>query len=264
MTENEPVLNFATQIRTGRAPVWTKEVVKLFDMRGEHSIGDKGGGQEELIVSFLEGLARGGPALELAIGSGRIGLPLAERGIAVDGIDNSPAMVAKLREKPGGDRIAVTIGDYADVGVEGRYRLIFLVANTLSNLLTQENQIRCFENVAKHLTDDGVFVVEAGSPAWLYGLPNQQYVEAEALDVNYVALDTAKHDPVNQTLEEVHVILTKDRVRLFPIVTRYVWPSEMDLMARLAGLRLIERYGGWSRESFTSDPQCNCISVYGF
>jgi SAM-dependent methyltransferase len=242
--------------------VWTKEVANLLELRGEESFGDKGGGRENPIVTFLEEHARGGPALELAIGAGRIGVPLAARGIKVDGIENSPAMIDKLREKPGSDQIDVTVGDFADVGVDGEYKLIFLVANTLSNLLTQENQIRCFENVAAHLTDDGVFVVEAGTPAWLHALPRNQYVEAEALDVGFVALDTARHDPVKQTLEEVHVILTRDHVRLFPIVTRYVWPSEMDLMARLAGLHLKERWGGWNREPFTSDPHSNCISVY--
>lgn len=254
VTNDEPVMDFKTQLSTGRAPAWTQEVadlVELFPTRGD----------EHLTVAFLEELARGGPALELAIGAGRIALPLAARGIHVDGIDNSPAMVGKLREKPGGDQIPVTIRDFSDVDMPGTYRLIFLVANTLGNLLTQDNQIRCFENVAAHLTDDGVFVVEAETPAWIYQSWNDQYVQAEAIDVGYVALDTARHDPVKQTLEESHVVLTDDRVRLYPIVTRYTWPSEMDLMARVAGLRLKERWGGWSREPFTGHG--NCISVYG-
>jgi SAM-dependent methyltransferase len=256
VTNHEPAMDFKSQLRTGRAPVWPQEVADLLD-----SLPDEGKWFE--IVEFLEALAQGGPALELAIGTGRIGLPLAARGIQVDGIDNSPAMVGKLRGKPGGDQISVTIGDYADVGVTGSYRLIFLVANTLSSLLTQDNQVRCFENVAAHLTDDGVFVVEAGTPAWLYQLENDQYVHAQAIDAGYVALDTARHDPTKQTLEENHVILMHDRVRLLPIVTRYVWPSEMDLMARIAGLQLNERWGGWKREPFTSNPRSNCISVYG-
>src|SRR5215207_8854534 len=120
---------------------------------------DSSRGDEEETVAFLERLARGGPALELAIGTGRIALPLAARGVRVDGIDFSPAMVAKLRAKPGGDQIAVTIGDFADVSVPGAYQLIYVVYNTLFNLLTQDDQVRCFENVAAHLTDDGVFVV---------------------------------------------------------------------------------------------------------
>lgn len=262
MTNHESAMDFKSQLRTGRAPVWPKEVADLVDGLSTRDSGNLSG-DESATVAFLEELARGGPALELAIGTGRIGLPLAARGIRVDGIDNSPAMVEKLRAKPGGDEISVTIGDFGDVEVTGAYRLIFLVANTLGNLLTQENQVRCFENVAAHLTDDGVFVVEHYTTAWLYQLQNDQYVQCEAVDVGYVALDTARHDPVKQTLEESHVILTRDRVRLYPIVTRYVWPSEMDLMARIAGLRLKERWGGWNREPFTSNPRGNCISVYG-
>src|SRR3989304_1328483 len=117
-------------------------------------------------VALLEQLARGGPALELAIGTGRVALPLAARGIRVDGIDISPAMVAKLRAKPGGDQLAVTIGDFADVPVQGTYRLVFVVFNTLFNLGTQDDQVRCFENVAAHLVDDGSFVVEAFVPSF--------------------------------------------------------------------------------------------------
>ena len=213
-------------------------------------------------VEFLEKLAGGGPALELAIGTGWIALPLAASGIRVDGIDISPAMVAQLRAKQGGEQISVTIGDFADVPVPGTYRLIFVVANTLFNLLTQDDQVRCFENVAAHLTDDGVFLIEAFRPDFLYRLRDHQYVDAEAIEVDEVRLDVARHDPVKQLLEESHVSLTRDGVRLNPIVTRYAWPSELDLMARIAGLRLKERWGGWDREPFTSTSS-NCISVYG-
>lgn len=253
-------MNFATQLETGRAPVWPKAVVDLLDAMGSSPDADAKNGAT---VSFLADLAGDGPALELAIGAGRIGIPLAATGIRVDGIENSPAQVAKLRERPGGDQIAVTIDSLPDIAVDGAYRLIYLIQNTLPNLLTQENQVRCFENAAAHLTDDGVFVVETGSPSWLYQLPDDQYVHTSSVDVGYVALDTGRHDPVKQALMENHVILTRDRVMLFPIVTRYVWPSEMDLMARLAGLQLKQRWGGWKREPFTSDPRGNCISVYG-
>src|SRR5215207_1939777 len=219
-------------------------------------------GDEIAAVAFLERLAGRGPALELAVGTGRIALPLAARGIRVDGVDISPAMVAQLRAKPGGDQISVTIGDFADVPVPGTYRLIFVVFNTMFNLLTQEDQVRCFENVAAHLTDDGSFVIEAGSPAFLYRLRNDQYVDAEAIGVDEVRLDVARHDPVKQLLEESHVSLSSEGVRLNPIVTRYAWPSELDLMARIAGLRLKERWGGWNREPFTSTSS-TCVSVYG-
>ena len=224
--------------------------------------GDVQRGDELEAVAFLEQLARGGPALELAIGAGRIALPLAAQGIRVDGVDISPAMVAQLRAKPGGDQISVTIGDFADVPVSGTYRLIFVVWNTMFNLLTQEDQVRCFENVAAHLTDDGSFVIEAGVPSFLYRLRNDQYVDAEAIGVDEVRLDVARHNPVKQLLEESHVFLSREGVRLNPIVTRYAWPSELDLMARIAGLRLKERWSGWDRTPFTSTSR-NLVSVYG-
>jgi SAM-dependent methyltransferase len=222
---------------------------------------DETRGDEEAAVSFLEHLAGGGPALELAIGTGRIALPLAGRGIRVDGIDISPAMVAKLREKPGGDQMSVTMGDFAEVPVPGTYRLIYVVYNTFNNLLTQEDQVRCFENVAAHLTDDGSFLVEASSPSFFYRLRNDQHVDAEAIEVDEVRLDVLRHDPATQTIDETHVRLTNEGVRLFPIVQRYTWPSELDLMARIAGLRLKERWDGWYREPFTSTG--NVVSVYG-
>jgi SAM-dependent methyltransferase len=219
-------------------------------------------GDESDAVAFLAELAGSGPALELAVGAGRIALPLAARGIRVDGVDISPAMVAQLRAKPGGDRIAVTIGDFADVPVPGTYRLIYVVWNTLFNLLTQEDQVRCFENVAAHLTQDGAFVIEAFHPAYLYRLRDDQYVDAEAVEVDAVRLDVARHDPVKQLLEESHVFLSREGVRLNPIVTRYAWPSELDLMARIAGLRLKERWAGWDRAPVTAASR-TLVSVYG-
>jgi SAM-dependent methyltransferase len=212
-------------------------------------------------VAILERLARGGPALELAIGTGRIALPLAARGMRVDGIDFSPAMVARLRAKPGGDQIAVTMGNFADVAVSGSYRLIYVVFNTLFNLLTQDEQVRCFENVAAHLVEGGSFVVEAFVPTYLTRLRDNQYVDAEAVEVNRVWLDVGRHDPVTQRLEESHVVLSREGVRVYPIVTRYAWPSELDLMARIAGLRLKERWGGWDEVPFTSTSSSH-VSVY--
>jgi SAM-dependent methyltransferase len=219
-------------------------------------------GDESAAVAFLEQLAGTGPALELAIGTGRIALPLAARGIRVDGVDISPAMVDQLRAKPGGDQLSVTIGDFADVPVLGTYRLIFVVWNTLFNLLTQEDQVRCFENVAAHLTDDGSFVVEAFVPAFLYRLRNHQYVEAEAIEVDEVRLDVLRHDAATQRLEESHVSLSRAGVHLQPVVQRYAWPSELDLMARIAGLRLKGRWGGWDRAPFNASSSAH-VSVYG-
>jgi O-methyltransferase involved in polyketide biosynthesis len=147
------------------------------------------------------------------------------------------------------------------VPVPGTYRLIFVVANTLFNLLTQDEQVRCFENVAAHLTDDGAFLIEAFRPDFLYRLRDHQYVDAEAIEIDQVRLDVARHDPMTQLLEESHVLLSREGVRLNPIVTRYAWPSELDLMARIAGLRLKERWAGWNREPLTSTSR-NLVSVY--
>jgi SAM-dependent methyltransferase len=219
-------------------------------------------GDEVACVACLEQLAGGGPVLELAIGTGRIALPLAARGIAVHGVDLSPAMVARLRQRPGGDQLPVVIGDFADVPVPGRFRLIYVVYNTLFNLLTQEAQVRCFENVATHLTEEGAFVVEAFVPSYLHRLRDDQYVDAEAVGVDTVRLDVARHDPVTQLLYENHVTLTAAGLHLNPIVTRYAWPSELDLMARLAGLRRRDRWAGWQREPFTAASRLH-VSVYG-
>jgi SAM-dependent methyltransferase len=241
MKDYEPIMSFG------------EDVAEAYD--------DVQRGDEAEAVAFLEKLAGGGLALELAIGTGRIALPLAGRGIRVDGVDISPEMVAQLRNKPGGEQISVTIGDFADVPVPGRYRLIYVVFNTLFNLLTQEDQVRCFENVAAHLTDDGSFVIEAGSPAFLYGLRNDQHVDAESIEVDSVRLDVLRHDPAKQMLDESHVSISNAGVRLNPIVQRYAWPAELDLMARIAGLRLKERWDGWNNEPFTGKH--NVVSVYG-
>jgi hypothetical protein len=171
-------------------------------------------------------------------------------------------MVEQLRVQPGGDQLAVTIGDFADVPVPGTYHLIFVVWNTFFNLLTQEDQVRCFENVASHLTDDGSFVVEAYVPAFLYRTRNHQYVEAEAIALDEVRLDVLRHEAATQILEESHVSLSPAGVRLNPVVQRYAWPSELDLMARIAGLRLKGRWGGWDRQPFNAGSGAH-VSVYG-
>lgn len=218
-------------------------------------------GDEAETADFLTELAGDGAALELAIGTGRIGLPLAARGVRVDGIELSDAMVALMREKPGGDEVGVVIGDMSVADAPGSgYRLVYLVFNTIYNLLTQEGQVRCFENAARHLADGGVFVVDAGVPqAWLRG---RQFVDAEYVGNDEVVLDVNRYDPVTQILDENHVHLSNNGVRLGPISCRIAFPSELDLMARIAGLRLLDRWGGWRREPFTADSVRH-ISVYG-
>ncbi len=234
-----------------------------FDASVAQSYVDFRRGDEAAAVAFLAQAANGGPALELGIGAGRIALPLAASGILVDGVDISPAMVAQLRALPGGDRLKVTIGDLADVPApESHYRLIYVVFNTLFNLLTQQDQVRCFENVAAHLADEGVFVIETLVPAFLYRLRNHQYVDAEAVEVGQVRLDLLRHDAATQMIEENHVTLSSDGIRFNPVVQRYAWPAELDLMAQMAGLRLKGRWGGWSGEPFTADSELH-VSVYG-
>ena len=219
-------------------------------------------GDEIAAVEFLAQLAGQGPALELAIGTGRIALPLAARGIQVDGIDISPEMVDQLRSMPGGEKIKVVIGDFADVPVPGSYRLIFVVFNTFFNLLTQEEQVKCFKNVADHLSEDGVFVIETYVPAFLYRLQNDQYVQAEGIEASEVRLDVLRHDAAKQIIEENHVTLASTGIRFNPVIQRYAWPSELDLMASIAGLRLKHRWGGWNHEPFDYSSDLH-VSVYG-
>jgi SAM-dependent methyltransferase len=211
-------------------------------------------------VETLTDLARGGPVLELAIGTGRLALPLAERGLEVHGIDVSERMVGKLREKPGGDSIPVTMGDFADIPVDGTFRLVFVAFNTLFGLLTQEDQLRCFANVPEHLTDDGVFVVEAFFPD-LARFDRGQRIQVNHVDAESVMFDTSRHDPVEQRVDSQHVVITEGETKLYPVSIRYAFPSELDLMARLAGLELRERWGNWKREPFTAESNRH-VSVY--
>lgn len=211
-------------------------------------------------VAVLAELAGAGPALELAVGTGRIALPLSERGIEVHGIDVSRAMVDKLRAKPGGDRIQVIFGDFADIAVDGKFPLIFVVFNTLFALTEQEEQVRCFRNVAEHLTGDGVFVVEAFVPD-LSRFDRGQRVQVNEIEMDRVFIDVARHDPVGQIIDSQHMVFENGEFKMFPVKLRYIWPSEMDLMAELAGMRLRERWSGWSRAPFMPASQSH-VSVY--
>lgn len=220
-------------------------------------------GDEGPAVAFLASHARGGRALELGIGSGRIALPLAATGVRVDGIDITPTIVEELRARPGGADIAVTMGSFADVAVDGTYELIYVVFNTFFNLLTQDDQVRCFENVAARLTDTGVFVMETYVPTAFVGMREDQYVEARAIETDRVRFDVLMHDGATQMLDESHVLLSREHgVQLVPVVQRYAWPAELDLMARIAGLRLHERWGGWHRQPFRSSSALH-VSVWG-
>lgn len=220
-------------------------------------------GDEEAAAIFLSEIAGERPALEFAIGTGRIALPLAARGVPVDGIELSPSMVERLRAKPGGQQIKVTMGDMSSVTTGRHYGLVYLVFNTIFNLLTAEDQIRCFQNAARHLDPDGHFVVETALPhAWI--APDQtDYVHAEHVAIDKVRFDVARYDPVTQLLEENHISITPDGVNMMPIVCRLITPGEMDLMARIAGMRLIQRYANWQRSVFDVNSKAH-VSVYGF
>jgi len=202
------------------------------------------------VVDFLADLAGHGAVLELGIGTGRIALPLARRGILVHGIDLSEAMVAKLRAKPGAEQIGVTIGDFATTSVDGRFSVAYLVFNTINNLTTQDEQVACFQNVAAHLEPSGCFVIEVGVPA-LQRLPPGETVRA--FNVSTTRLGFDEYDVVTQGLISHHYSVVDGKLEVASVPFRYVWPSELDLMARLAGMTLRERWSGWKREPFTSD-----------
>ncbi len=201
-------------------------------------------------VDFLAGLAGSGAALELGIGTGRIALPLARRGIRVHGIDLSEAMVARLRAKPGADGIGVTIGDFASTTVEGKFSIAYLVFNTIMNLTSQDEQVACFGNVATHLEPGGCFVIEVGVPG-LQRLPPGETFQPFTVTPTRLGFD--EYDVAGQGLVSHHYLVIDGALEVVSVPFRYVWPSELDLMARLAGMTLRERYGGWKREPFTSD-----------
>jgi SAM-dependent methyltransferase len=201
------------------------------------------------VVDLLVELAGSGHALELGIGTGRIALPLAQRGVPVHGIELSKAMVARLRAKPGGEDIGVTMGDFATATVEGRFSLAYLVFNTILNLTTQAAQVACFRNVAAHLEPRGCFVIEVGVPG-LQRLPPGETIRAFHVSETRWGFD--EYDVATQGLTSHHLELVDGRLERLSIPFRYAWPAELDLMAELAGMRLRERWSGWKREPFTS------------
>jgi SAM-dependent methyltransferase len=210
------------------------------------------------VVDFLVDLSVDGTALELGIGTGRIALPLAQRGIRVHGIDLSEAMVARLRAKPGAEEIGVTIGDFATTTVEGRFSLAYLIFNTIMNLTTQDEQVACFQNVAAHLQPGGRFVIEVGVPD-LQRLPPGETVRPFTVSATRLGFD--EYDIASQGLISHHYWAVDGKLEGDSMPFRYVWPEELDLMARLAGMSLRERWSGWKREPFTSDSRQH-VSVW--
>jgi SAM-dependent methyltransferase len=204
----------------------------------------------EPVVDLLADAAGDGRALELGIGTGRIALPLARRGVPVHGIDISHAMVAHMRAKPGGDAIPVTIGDFATATVDGTFSVAYLVFNTIMNLTTQAAQVACFRNVAAHLEPGGMFVIEVMIPELRRLPPGETF---RAYNVTGTSWSIDEYDVASQGLTSRHVELVDGAIERLSIPFRYVWPAELDLMAQLAGMTLRDRWGGWHREPFTSD-----------
>jgi SAM-dependent methyltransferase len=209
-------------------------------------------------VNFLAELAGTGAALELGIGTGRLALPLSRRGVRVHGIELSPAMVAQLRAKPGADTIGVTIGDFATTQVGGTFPLAYLVRNTIANLTTQDQQVACFGNVAAHLEPGGCFVIEVYIPE-LQRLPPGETIHAFAVTPTHLGFE--EYDVATQIAYSHHYWMVDGHLETFSAPFRYVWPSELDLMARLAGMTLRERWSSWDREPFTSDSRSH-VSVW--
>jgi hypothetical protein len=210
------------------------------------------------VVNLLADLAGDGGALEFGVGTGRIAIPLGQRGVRVHGIDLSPAMVTQLRAGQGADDIGVTVGDFATTRVAGTFRLVYLVRNTIMNLITQDEQVECFCNAAAHLEPGGCFVIEVVVPA-LQRLPPGETIRAFTVTPEHLGFD--EYDVAAQGLVSHHYWVVEDQLEIFSSPFRYVWPSELDLMARLAGMTLRERWSGWREEPFTSDSATH-ISVW--
>jgi SAM-dependent methyltransferase len=209
-------------------------------------------------VDLLVELAAGGRALEFAIGTGRIGLPLAARGVEVAGIEMSDAMARRLRAKPGGAHIPVTIGDMATATVEGTFSLVYVVYNTIGNLTSQDAQVACFRNAAAHLAPGGCFLIEIGVPGLRTLPPGERYQLFFGSD-DYWGID--EYDVANQGLISHHVENVDGEYRRVSMPFRYAWPAEFDLMARLAGMTLRDRWSGWKHEPFTSESDVH-VSVW--
>jgi SAM-dependent methyltransferase len=214
----------------------------------------------QAVIPALVELAQGGEALELGIGTGRIAIPLLNAGVTVHGIDASESMVAKLRAKPGGEKIPVSIGNFIDIPVDGKFSVIYIVFNTFYALLTQEEQVCCFQNVARHLKPEGVFVIEAFVPDMTRFIDGQT-IRAVKIGENEVQIDVSQLEMDKQVVSSQHVLLTEQGTQFYPVKIRFVWPSEMDLMARLSHLQLRQRWSNWEKADFTAQSRSH-ISIY--
>ncbi len=216
--------------------------------------------ETDVTVECLAELANGGPVLELGIGTGRLALPLVERGLEVHGVDASDEMVSKLREKPGGDRIPVVVADFAKADAGRDFALVFLAVNTIFALPDQQAQVDCFRNAARHLAPSGRFVVEAWVPD-VGDFRHNRVVRPRITRPERISIETAELDPVEQMMRTTQAIFSNGSVRLYPANHRYAWPAELDLMAQVANLHKEERWADWRRSPFTADSRAH-VSVY--
>jgi SAM-dependent methyltransferase len=211
-------------------------------------------------VERLVELAAGGAVLEFGIGTGRLALGLMESGLEVHGVDASPDMVAKLRDKPGGDRIPVVIGDFSEADAGSGFSLVILAFNTIFALPDQQAQVRCFANAARHLRPGGRFVIEAWVPD-IAAFRHDQAVRPRILRPDQVSIEIAELDPVHQIMRTTQAVMRNGSLRLYPANHRYAWPTELDLMAQLATLRRVDRWENWTGAPFTAESR-NHISLY--
>ena len=218
------------------------------------------GTTEESVALIADLAGPGARLLELAIGTGRMAIPLKQRGFEISGIEGSPEMVAKMRTKPGGVDIPVLIGDMADGAIEGEFDFAFLVFNTLFNLTSQEAQLRCFANTARRLAPGGAFLIETFVPDFS-AFTDHQSLRTMHIGMQSLWFEAKRHDPVAQRIDYQRVRITDAGLKLVPLQMRYAWPAEIDLMAKLAGLELEHRWGGWHRENFTPDSRMH-VSLY--
>lgn len=239
------------------ASTYGDRIVEIYDERYLESFRE----DTAKAVTFLRDLAGPGPALELGVGTGRIALPLVDAGVEVHGIDASEAMIAKLRAKPRGDDVTITIGDFAGFSLDRRFPLIYVVFNTFFAILTQDAQVGCFHAIARHLEPGGAFVMQAFVPDVTRFDAHNQRTATESVGVDHVTLETSSHDPIAQRTDSQYVVIQRGRVDLYPVKIRYAFVSELDLMAKLAGMRLRERYADWDRSSFPG-PGAQHVSVW--
>ena len=218
-------------------------------------------GDEDQAVQFLAEQAGRGPILEFAIGTGRLALPLVEQGFEVHGIDFSEAMLKRLQEKPNAEQVQVVLGDFVTTRMPHQYSLVFIAWNSFFNVLTQHDQVTAFQNAAQHLTTNGRFVIEAFTPNQFF-TPNHQTIESQPLNPDEVTLDVLTHHPATQTIKQNHVRLSQQQgIQITPVVQRYAWPAELDLMASLAGFELESRWASWDKKPFDDDSQSH-VSVF--